>query len=159
MHEEIRRKDRAMAEKEARALLEQGEYGILATAGTDGQPYGTPLSYAVMNGAIYIHCATLGRKIDNIAANPAVCFTVVGETEPVYDSGFSTYYASCMVFGTVRPVSDDTEKMAALTELARKYLPAHMDKAEESIKKSWQRTAVYAVSIDRITGKAKKKPA
>lgn len=157
MRKEVRRRDRAITEDEARALLEKGEYGILATVGTDGQPYGTPLSYVVMNNAVYIHCATLGQKIDNMAANPAACFTVVGPTEPVYEAGFTAYYSSCMVFGKARPVTDDKEKKDSLMLLARKYLPRHMDKAEEDISRSWKRTAVYAIDIDRITGKAKKK--
>ena len=157
MQRELRRKDRAITEEETRALLEQGEYGILATVDTDGQPYGTPLSYVVMNNAVYIHCATLGQKVDNMDANPAVCFTVVGPTEPVYETSFSTYYSSCMVFGKSRLVTDDKEKKDSLMLLAQKYLPEHMDKAEENISGSWKRTAVYAIDIDRIAGKAKKK--
>lgn len=159
MQREIRRKDRAIPEEEARALLENGEYGILATIDSDGQPYGTPISYAVMNNAVYIHCATLGQKIDNMAASAKVCFTVVGPTEPVYETSFSTYYSSCMVFGKARLVTDDKEKRDSLMILAEKYLPEHMDKAEENITGSWKRTAVYAIDIERITGKAKKKPA
>ncbi|CAK7065313.1 MAG: hypothetical protein DELT_01624 [Desulfovibrio sp.] len=157
MHKEIRRKDRALTAEEARAVLEKCEYGILSMSGGAGEPYAVPLSYAVLDDAVYFHCASVGEKIDTLTANAAVCFTVVGNTEPVYDGSFSTYYESCIVFGTARPVADDAEKHRALMKIAEKYLPGHMDKAEGDIKKSWNRTAVYAVGIDRITGKSKKR--
>ena len=157
MNHPVRRKDRAITEEEARGVLERGEYGVLATCGHDGQPYGVPLSYVVMNGAVYIHCAQSGRKLDNIAANPAVSFTVVGPTKPVYDSGFSTYYESAVIFGKAREITDEKEKRESLMRLAEKYLPEDMDKAEAAITRSFSRTAVYAIAIETVTGKAKRK--
>lgn len=44
----MRRKDRAISDTEARALLEKAEYGFLATTGNDGLPYGVPLSYVLL---------------------------------------------------------------------------------------------------------------
>ena len=159
MNHPIRRKDRAITEEEARDVLHQGEYGVLATVDAGGQPYGVPLSYSIMDGALYFHCATVGHKLNNLAANPAVSFTVVGPTQPVFDNGFSTYYESAVVFGKARKVTDDKEKRAALLDLARKYLPEHVDKAEEYTTRSFSHTDVYAVSIDAITGKSKRKKA
>jgi nitroimidazol reductase NimA-like FMN-containing flavoprotein (pyridoxamine 5'-phosphate oxidase superfamily) len=154
----IRRKDRIMPEEDAWALLRGGEYGTLATVGADGQPYAVPVSYVVMDGRIYFHCARSGRKLEHIAFCPKVCFCVVGKTQPVYDNGFSTYYESAVVFGSAREVADtEPAWLESLLRLAEKYLPGHMDKAEGSIAKAKQRTAVYAISIDRISGKAKRK--
>ena len=45
MHE-MRKKERRLQDEETRALLRTGEYGVLATIGQDGQPYGVPMSYA-----------------------------------------------------------------------------------------------------------------
>lgn len=156
---QIRRKDRAVSRDEALDLLNRCEYGFLGTADQDGRPYVVPLSYALMDGAVYFHCAAMGHKLDNIAANPAVCFSVVGATKPVFDGGFSTYYESAAVFGQARLVRDDEERTKALTALARKYLPGHMDACESEIAKNWIRTQVYAVSMDRVTGKAKRRKA
>ena len=157
MNHPIRRKDRAVVEEEARSILERGEYGVLATCGNDGQPYGIPLSYAVMNNSVYFHCAKSGRKLENLIVNPAVSFTVVGATQPVYDASFSTYYESAVVFGKVREVTEEKEKTDSLMLLAQKYLPEHMDKAADSIAHSFSRTAVFAIAIECITGKAKRK--
>ena len=41
---EMRRKDREISEEEACQLLATGEYGVLSTVGSDGEPYGVPLS-------------------------------------------------------------------------------------------------------------------
>jgi Predicted flavin-nucleotide-binding protein len=156
MERAIRRKDRAISEEEARALLEKCEYGFMATADGNGQPYCIPLSYIVMNNAVYFHCAPAGHKLDNIAGNPLASFSVVGATQPVFDGGFSTYYESAVVFGKVRPVMDDKEKREALVALVEKYLPEDMDKCDTAIDKSWSRTAVFAISMDRVTGKSKR---
>lgn len=75
----VRRKDREISSREAVALLDCAEYGILSTADRDGQPYGVPMSYAYQNGCIFFHCALAGHKLDNLAANPNVSFCVVGK--------------------------------------------------------------------------------
>ena len=155
---DMRRKDRALPDEESRALLARGEYGYMATVGADGLPYGVPLSYVTGDGVLYIHCAREGRKIDNLRACDQVAFTVVGATRPVYAKNFTTYFESVMVFGPVSEVTDHAEKYGALRALAAKYLPDHLDKAEGDITRSFERTAVFRLRIDRMTGKAKKPP-
>ena len=157
MHKDMRRGDRRLTDEESRTILEKSEYGILATVTATGEPYGVPLSYILMGDAIYIHCAMDGEKVDNIIANPAVCFTVVGFAEPVGGQpGFSTYYESCIVFGNIREVTDATEKHDVLLALTMKYLPEYKDLFEVEIKKAGI-TRVFAIPLDRVSGKSKKK--
>lgn len=157
MYPEMRRRDRAISQEDVRALLEKGEYGVMASVDEAGRPYATPLSYVYMEGAIYFHSAMQGQKLTNIAAHPGVCFTVVGETQPVFDDDFTTYFESVMAFGEAALVQDAEEKRRALLELCRKYLPAHMDQAEQSIAHSFSRTAVVKISVAHTTGKAKQR--
>lgn len=154
----IRRKDRIMPIDKALELLRHGEYGVLASVDEQGQSYGTPLSfvYEDKNKKIYFHSAKEGHKISNIRANNRVCFTVVGQVRAVYENNFTTCYESVIVFGTVSEVSDPQEKHAALYGLARKYLPEHLDMADEHIRASWQRTAVFAIHPESISAKAKR---
>jgi cytidylate kinase len=152
----MRRKDRAIPLPEALDLLVRGQYGVLSLV-DGGVPYAVPLSYVLLDGVVYFHCARQGRKIDAMRGNPTVCFTVVGAVEPVYRGDFSTYYESAMVFGRVVPVGDDEEKRRALLALAEKYLPDHRDKADGDIRRSNERTAVYRISLDLISGKSKRK--
>ena len=89
---EMRLKDRMLTEEEAMDVVRKGEYGVLSTVGEDGKPYAVPLSYVLdeEKKVIYFHgTAAGGQKMDNILANPSVCFTVVRNTE-VLSSQFST---------------------------------------------------------------------
>lgn len=150
----VRRVHRVMPEERAWALLGSCEYGVLSTS-VGEQPYGVPLSYALMGDTVCFHCAQVGRKIDNIKVNPQVCFTVVGRVKPVYDGDFSTYYESVVAFGAVVELEGE-QKVAALEAICQKYLPEHMGDFEGSVQKSIGRTAVYAIKISHITGKEKK---
>ena len=74
MHREMRRKDRQATAEETMEIIENGLYGVLATADKNNMPYGVPLSYNYTNGAIYFHGAKVGHKVDNINDNNNVCF-------------------------------------------------------------------------------------
>ena len=150
---EMRRKDRAMPEADARRLLEGGEYGVLSTVGEDGLPYGVPVSYVLIGESIYFHCALQGRKLEHLNYNPAASFCVVWETCPVYENNFTTRYESVIAEGAARCVRDEGEKRRVLLALCEKYLPEHMDKAEGAIAASFAATAVYAVDIKSVSGK------
>lgn len=152
---QMRRKDRALPQEKAEELLSRCEYGVLASIGKDSQPFGTPISFVYREGAIYFHCAATGQKLNNIRANPKVCFTVVGNTQPLYDKSFSTIYESVMAFGNAICVEDDKEKTEALMQLCEKYLPGHMDKAPGEIAKMFAATTVVKIPVDYMTGKAK----
>ena len=154
---EPRRKDRKLPEEDAVGVLRRCDFGVLATADTEGGAYGVPLSYVWLNGAVYFHAALKGHKVENIKRDNRVTFTVVGERQPVYDNGFSTYYESAIVKGIVDEVSDPDEKYAALYALAEKYLPDHLDKADAEIKSQFKATRVCAVRPLSVTGKSKRR--
>lgn len=153
--QEMRRKDRKTSAADALALLISGEYGVLSLLTPDGAPYGVPLSYVYMEGSVYFHCARQGLKTDCFKASGRGSFVVVGATMPVYANNFTTYYESVMVSGVIESVND-AQKRAALFALVKKYLPEHLDKAPAGITASWERTAVYALRIATMTGKAKR---
>lgn len=156
----MRRKDRISPEGEAEALLERGEYGILSMVGPDGQPYGIPLSYVVVNGAVCFHCALKGRKIDHLAAEGRVSFTVVDQTELVHDpkTGFGTYYESAVVFGNAAPVTNEAERTSILLALCEKYFPGQREDAQKEIDATGKATGVYKIEILHLSGKMRKKP-
>lgn len=152
----MRRSDRALTREEALGILKRGVYGVLATADGTGIPCGTPISYVLDGEGICIHCARSGQKADNMRGRPQVCFTVVERAEAVYRDDYTTYFESAMAHGTAVEVEDPAEKTRLLRLLCEKYLPAHMDKFDEAIRKSLAATAVWRVGIDRLTGKAKR---
>lgn len=154
MQHELRRKDRGMPEAEARALLQRGEYGVLSLCGADGEPYGIPLSYCVLDTAIYFHCALEGRKLAMLAANNRGSFCVVGATELVPEK-FSTRYESVIVSGQVSEALD-AEKQHGLEGLVAKYSGSCMAQGLQYIAAQGAATRVFRISIDTICGKARR---
>ena len=152
----VRRKDRVISYEESLEVLAKCEYGLLATTGEDGWPYAMPLSYALMDGALYFHCALTGHKIDCIARDSRVCFTVVGETQPVYIDDYATYYESVVVRGHALLVTDEKERVRGLKALVDKYLPEYANKFGENVKSFGDSTAVYKITLEQVTGKAKR---
>jgi nitroimidazol reductase NimA-like FMN-containing flavoprotein (pyridoxamine 5'-phosphate oxidase superfamily) len=150
----LRRKDRAIESSEAIEILMKGEYGILSTVGDNEQPYGVPLSYVYKGNSIYIHCARVGHKIDNIRNNPKVSFCVVGNTT-VLPSEFATEYESSIIFGTAAEIQG-AERYNALIWIVEKYSPDYLEEGKHKIKQQDNATKVVKITIDQISGKARK---
>jgi uncharacterized protein len=151
---EMRRKDRAVTEKEAIALLNKAEYGVLSTVTENGKPYGVPLNFCMIDHCIYFHCAVEGQKIDNIKQNNSVSFCVVGKTEILADK-FGTKYESAIVSGEVEEVFD-MNKQTALEGLLHKYSPDYFDTGIKYIEGLREKTRVFKMTINTLTGKARK---
>jgi hypothetical protein len=150
----IRRADRALLQEDAIKILEKGEYGILSTVSSDGQPYGVPVSYCYADNLLYFHCAVEGHKLDNLISNNRVSFCVVGDTEVLSDK-FATRYESAIAFGHAFELTSD-EKSSALTELLKKYSPDLLEKGQRYIKSDIEKTRVYKIEIEVLSGKARK---
>lgn len=154
MFREMRKKQREITEEESIEILNNGEYGILATIGENGYAYATPLSYVYYNNAIYFHCAVEGSKLDNIRYNEKVSFCVVGKTKVLADK-FSTEYESAIVFGRASIVEKEA-KIGILTAIIEKYSPDFKKEGLEYIERASGATSVVKIEIDRITGKARR---
>ena len=150
---ELRRKDRAITEEEAIALLNRAEYGVLSTVTENGKPYGVPLNFCILDHCIYFHCAVEGQKIDNIKQNKSVSFCTVGNTEILHDK-FSTKYESAIVSGEVKEVFD-MNKQIALEGLLLKYSPEFIEKGIKYIEDLSEKTRVFKITINKLTGKAR----
>jgi nitroimidazol reductase NimA-like FMN-containing flavoprotein (pyridoxamine 5'-phosphate oxidase superfamily) len=150
----IRRADRALTDEQAAEILHKGEYGILSTVSPEGQPYGVPVSYAYADEALYFHCAVEGHKLENLSANPRVSFCVVGPTEVLPDK-FATRYESAIVFGQASELNGEA-KHAALTELLKKYSPDFIEKGEKYIESDVEKTRVFKIEIEALSGKARR---
>lgn len=154
MFREMRRKDRELKNDEIIKILQNNTYGILSTISENGYPYGIPISYIFFNNSIYFHSATKGHKIDNILNNAKVSFCVVGETCTLPDK-FTTNYESVIVFGKAIEVLDN-EKNSVLLEIVKKYSPDYIKEGKEYIEKANKATKVLKISIEHISGKARK---
>jgi nitroimidazol reductase NimA-like FMN-containing flavoprotein (pyridoxamine 5'-phosphate oxidase superfamily) len=116
---------------EIQRILDSVNIGRLATIGTDGYPYITPVNFASLNGNIYFHCAPKGEKLDNIARDAKVCFEVDAPLA-YFDIGFDPkrptchvhqFYHCVIIRGMAFVVQDDLLKTEALNALMRKHEP------------------------------------
>lgn len=154
MNHKMRKAEREISRDEAMGILTSGEYGILSTVSEDGSPYGIPVSYAAKGEKIYFHCAKdVGHKVENLRHENRVCFTVVGRTE-ILPSKFSTRYESIVIFGTAREVIARKEEPLML--LIEKYSADFLEKGRRYVENDAEKTGVYEITIEKITGKARR---
>jgi len=154
MHREMRRKDRLLPADKTMEILQNCPWGVLSTVDAEGQPYGVPVNYVVIDGAIYIHCAKVGHKLDNIRANSRVSFCAVSKADTL-SAEFSTDFASAIIFGTACEVDGD-EKVRALMGFIEKFSPEHMEAGAAYVHRAADAANMIRINVDHITGKARK---
>jgi hypothetical protein len=153
---EMRKVERQMGSEESLLLLKNGLFGVLSTADNNGQPYGVPLNYVLVENYIYFHCALEGHKLENIMNNDKVSFTVVGDSE-IMASRFSIAYESVILFGNICIVEDEKERKLALSNLVEKYSSEFIKEGEIYIENAKARCAVLKIDIHSISGKHRPK--
>ena len=122
MFREMRRKRQSLSREEAFAILERGTSGVLALLGDDDYPYAVPISYVFRDGKLYFHGAHQGHKIDAIKKCNKASFCVIDQDQVVPEE-LTTYFRSVIVFGQIRIVADEQERINDLTALGMKYYP------------------------------------
>ncbi len=151
---ELRRQDRKTEKDVALEILNEGEFGILSMSKPDNEGYGVPLNYVFDEDKIYFHCATEGSKLDYLSQNNKVSFCVVGRTK-VLPSKFGTTYESVIVSGQIKNINAD-EKQEALLKIVEKYSADYKEEGKLYIEKLFDKVRVLKLSIEKITGKARK---
>lgn len=137
-------------------LLQRAQTGSLATLNFDGTPYSTPVHFVYSDNAIFIHGLPKGKKLDNIARDCRVGFSVHEMDRLLLDPngkpcGTNTKYESVIISGTARVMDSIEERRDALQGIVAKYTP-HLANEEipDDIVKS---TAVIRVDVVEMTGK------
>lgn len=153
MDKEMRRKEKAIAKEEVIEILNSAEYGVLCTISADNTPYGTPMNFVYVDGAIYFHCAPEGHRLENIKGNRSVCLNVVDSVKLMPEK-FNTQYRSVAAFGTIHIVEDPTEKKKGIKAIADKLSPDYPKEGMEYIESAFDKMVVLRMDIERMTGKA-----
>ncbi len=151
-----RMKTHPLTDEQINRLLSRTLTGSLATLGSDGAPYVTPIHFVSLDGAIYFHGLPKGKKLDNIKADPRVSMTVYEMDSLLLDPegkpcDTNTKYQSIIISGSAELLDNIEIKKSILTAIVKKYTPQLVTKAlpENMIKG----TAVIKITIDDITGK------
>ena len=153
MKHKMRRADRQLSTEDAISILRDAEFGIMSAISDNQTPYGVPLSFCLIGKHIYFHSATEGHKITSITANPSVSFCAVGST-CVIPGEFGIKYESVIISGIATEVLSK-EKQIALEGLLSKYAPKHFQEGLKYMQRLYDRTRVFKISIDTISGKAR----
>jgi len=115
--------------QEISRILGSTNIGRLATNGSDGYPYVTPVNFVYYEGSIYFHSGPRGEKLDNLTRNPKVCFQV--DIPLAYlDAGFDPerrvgklhqFYHCVIIRGEARILPDGPKKVEILNALVAKH--------------------------------------
>ena len=132
MFRKMRRAERELPEGQAKEILENGSYGVLALAGDGGYPYAVPLNYVYDGERIYFHCAAEGHKIDAIAWDNKCSFCVV-ENGGVIEDRFTTKYRSVIAFGKIYEETDEKCRENAFRLMMRSLTPSVTNEKREEM--------------------------
>lgn len=153
---QYRMKTHPLSEEQIIRLLERSQTGSLATLNPDGTPYVTPIHFVYCNNKIYAHGLPKGKKLDNIAQEKRVGFSVYEMDELLLDPNekpcdTNTKYESIIISGNAKLVEDIQVKENILKKVVEKYTP-HLFGKELSAPMV-KGTAVIQIDITEITGK------
>ncbi len=148
----MRRKRQQMSETDCIALLQQATSGTLALLGDGGYPYAVPISYVYADGRLFFHSALSGHKVDAIRGCDKASFCVIGQDD-VKPAEYTTYYRSVIVFGRIRIIEDEAEKLAAARLLGNRYNPNQEEALQKELHHGLSRMLMIVLTPEHITGK------
>jgi len=153
----MRRQDRVLEDASARELIARAFCGRLGTVGSDGWPYVVPLLHVYSGDELGLHnTAAHGHLRANVEADPRACFEV-DEPVEVFDYGrfecdTGLAYRSAIAYGRIRVVDERAAKIRFFDELLAKY-GTGVPGRPKSFYPRLDEVTVYALSVERITGK------
>ena len=145
----------AYDKKTVHAILDAGLLAHVAFV-QDGQPVVVPMLYGRSDETIFLHGARKARVIRLLEGTGTACMNVTLVDGLVYArSAFnsSMNYRSVTLFGSVRLVDDDTEKLAALRVITECTMPGRWDELREPLAKEVRMTGVIALDIESASAK------
>ena len=151
-----RTKTHLLTKEQTDELLYRAEVGRIGTINKNGSPYVLPMHFVYQEGKIYLHGLPKGQKIENIRANPKVCFEVDEMLSLLYENvenpcDVNTEFNSVIVQGTAKIVNDLDEKRFALQKIVEKFTP-HLKDMEIPMGMIGG-TAVICVEIEECVGR------
>lgn len=151
MFRKMRRHKQALSTEECINMLINEYRGVLAILGDNDYPYSIPMSHVYADGKIYFHGAKEGHKNDAVKKYSKASYCVVDKGTKNNDEWWYTF-KSVIVFGKIRILNDKNEKIDKLRYLGNKFFPTPED-TENEIKRLLDKTEVYELNIEYISGK------
>lgn len=150
----IRLAARAVDEEKALEIVDKSTFGVVSMCAPDNTPYAVALNLARDGRKLYFHAAKEGLKVDILRQNPHVCVVFVPKATLVPEQ-FTTHYASAVVRGVAREITDAEEGNHALRVICDRFSPAFSEETERRIAGGAAGyTGVWCIDMESITGKA-----
>jgi uncharacterized protein len=149
---EMRRKDREITDRKAIDEI-IAKATVLHLAMADGNvPYVVPLSFGYDGQYIYLHTAKRGLKLDFLAKNPEVCFSLVGHVEyqaTMTSCDAGTKFLSVVGRGRCETITGLDDKRKALDILMRHYTTSKLEFPLAAV----LNTTILRITITELKGK------
>lgn len=149
----MRRNDKEIRDQQIiEEILTQSDICHIAMMDGD-KPYIIPVNYGYSNGAIYIHGAHEGKKIELLRKNNHVCFEIEYKSEIIKGAtscGWSTRYRSLIGYGTVDIIEETDQKKPGMDIIMQHYGKIENNEYPES---QLQLIVILKLTIDQVTGK------
>ncbi|MGN0202547.1 MAG: pyridoxamine 5'-phosphate oxidase family protein [Candidatus Cryptobacteroides sp.] len=147
----MRKESRQMSAGWALEVFDKAAYITVSMTGEDGNHYGLPLSLVRSDEkTFWFHCATEGKKLEILKANPKVFLSAVTKCRPLRgpkDGSFTLEFQSATAVGVAEIIEDEVRKIEALRAICHRFLPRQMEGFEESVTRSLHKTAVVRISL------------
>ena len=145
-----------LTEQKVKKLLLRAQTGSLATLNADGAPYITPVHFVYFDEAIFFHGLPKGQKLDNIARDSRVGFSVHEMDQLLLDPSekpceTNTKYESIIVSGRANPIDDIQLKTQILRKIVEKYTPHLIN--NEIANNMVVGTVVIRIDVAELSGK------
>ena len=111
------------------------------------------MNFITLEGCLYLHCAREGHKLDSIARDDRVCFTVVTKAQPVPEH-ITTLYESVIVFGRASLVEEEDQRLAVLDQLISDLGQVSPELKARYIQAKQAKTGLIRIQPVQVTGKA-----
>jgi nitroimidazol reductase NimA-like FMN-containing flavoprotein (pyridoxamine 5'-phosphate oxidase superfamily) len=149
-------------EREIIRILNTATIGRIATIGSDGYPYVTPVNFVFHEGAVFFHSALEGEKLDNIARDPRVCFEVdiplsyleVSFNPEKNPCRAHQFYHCVVIRGKARVIYDGRLKTQVLNALVGKHEENRDFQPVTEDSSGYARCCVIEVKPERMTAKS-----
>lgn len=151
MFRNLRRKNQELSKEECIEILLNEPRGFLGVLGDYDYPYTLPMNHVYIDGKLYFHGSKKGHKHDAIKNHSKVSYCVINQGVKAENSWWYKF-KSVIVFGKMRILENQEEKVKKLTKLGDKYFPSY-EYTQNEIGKLLDKTEVFEITIDHMCGK------
>ena len=151
MFRPVKRDKQSLSPEEIEALLKRNNWGVLSLYGREGYPYGVPVNYAYVDGAIVFHSAKSGHKREAIEANDKASFTVVDASE-IVEEEYTTAYGSVIAFGSLERL-EGAARLRAFRQMTDALAPHVSREVNEKTVNHCDGAEVFRLVVHHLSGK------